>query len=90
VLYRIKPSKPAAVFGAVFGAAIIIFGVTQAATSHHMNGGFMVLWAVLGVAIISFNLWAAFSKNGSTGTVMTRAPESNRTSTSNLTGPTPQ
>ena len=65
-MYRVKPSRPVAVFGAVFGLAIIIFGVV----SMHTNPGFVVLWAVLGLAIISFNLWAAFSKNGSTETIV--------------------
>ncbi len=66
-MYRVKPSKPTAVFGAVFGVVILIVGVVGV---KHANPGLIVLWAVLLVAIVGFNLWTAFSKNGSTETIV--------------------
>jgi hypothetical protein len=76
--YRYKPSKPVAIMGAVFGAAILVFGLVSMVDSGLDGGGtaFLVLWCVAGVAIISLNLWAAFSRNGSLAT-FTRAPEGN-------------
>lgn len=65
-MYRVKPSKPVAVFGAVFGLAIVIVG----AFSSHGNAAGLALFIVAGLAIVSFNLWAAFSKNGSTETII--------------------
>ena len=67
-MYRVKPSKPVAVFGAVFGLAILLVGIFGAKKT---SPGFMVLWAVMLVAIVGFNLWTAFSKNGSTETITT-------------------
>lgn len=67
--YRVRPSKQMAVFGAVFGAAIIVFGVVQMAGSD--AGGFVWLWAAFGVAIVAFNLWSAFGRNGHTQTITT-------------------
>ena len=61
---RIRPSKPMAVFGAVFGAALLIFGIVQLAGKA--NSGFLWLWVIGGVAIIAFNLWSAFAKRGAT------------------------
>jgi hypothetical protein len=58
---RIRPSKPVAIFGAVFGAAILIFGIVQMGSK---GGAFLWLWVAAGVAIIGFNLWAAFAKRG--------------------------
>jgi hypothetical protein len=74
--YRYKPSKPAAIFGAVFGVAILVFGLVNMLDSDLDGGGtaFLVLWCVAGVAIISFNLWAAFSEKGSLAT-FTRVPD---------------
>jgi hypothetical protein len=65
-VYRVKPSKPVAVFGAVFGLAILIVG----AIGVHKNIPFLVLWICAGVFISGFNLWAAFSKNGSTESIV--------------------
>lgn len=63
--YRVRPSKPMAVFGAVAGVAILVFGVVMMATrSHHIPVAFLVLWVAFGVAIVGFNLWSAFAKNG--------------------------
>jgi hypothetical protein len=76
--YRYKPSKPVAVMGAVFGAAILVFGLVSMLNSEAgLDGGgaaFLVLWCVAGVAIIALNLWAAFSRNGSLATFV-RAPD---------------
>ena len=57
---RIRPSKPVAVFGALFGVAILVFGVVQ--MGSRATSGFFWLWLVGGIAIIGFNLWAAFGK----------------------------
>ena len=62
--YRYKPSKPVAVFGAIFGAAILVFGIVSMGNSDGGGGAFLVLWCVAGVAIIGLNLWAAFARNG--------------------------
>ncbi|ONI87610.1 hypothetical protein ALI144C_08445 [Actinosynnema sp. ALI-1.44] len=53
-----------AVFGAVAGVAMLIFGIVQLANKP--TGGFLWLWVAFGVGIIGFNLWAAFSKRGAT------------------------
>ncbi|WP_410589067.1 hypothetical protein [Amycolatopsis sp. lyj-23] len=66
--YNVKPSKPVAVFGALFGVAILIFGLVNG----HKSGGFIWLWLLAGVAVIGFNLWAAFSKKGATEVVSRR------------------
>jgi hypothetical protein len=80
-MYRVKPSKPVAVFGAVFGLAIVIFGVLNV----HDNSGFIILWAVMGLSIVGFNLWAAFSKNGSTETITSSDGSAPRIPGSNVT-----
>ena len=74
--FRYKPSKPMAVFGAVFGAAILVFGLVTMLGGDLDGGGvaFLVLWCVAGVAIICFNLWAAFSEKGSLATFQ-RVPD---------------
>jgi hypothetical protein len=58
--WRMRPSKPQAVFTALVGVAIIVFGVTTV----HGNTAFMILWCAVGVGIIGMNLWAAFSPRG--------------------------
>jgi hypothetical protein len=74
--YRYKPSKPMAIFGAVFGAALLVFGLVQMLGSDLDGGGaaFLILWCTAGIAIIGFNLWAAFSEKGSLAT-FTRVPD---------------
>ncbi|WP_219418384.1 hypothetical protein [Pseudonocardia nigra] len=64
---RIRPSKPAAVVGAIAGVAIVIFGVVQIG----FDTPFVWLWAAIGIAIVAFNLWAAFAKRGATQVVET-------------------
>ncbi|WP_324277716.1 hypothetical protein [Blastococcus brunescens] len=76
--YRYKPSKPLAVFGAVFGAAIGGVRARPHAGRRRSPGrrglAFLVLWCVAGLAIIGFNLWAAFARNGSLAT-FSRVPD---------------
>ncbi|MEU3623570.1 hypothetical protein [Amycolatopsis coloradensis] len=75
--YNVKPSKPVAIFGAVFGVALLLFGIFS---GIGRNNGFLWLWVAAGVGIIGFNLWAAFSKRGATEVVETRedSPDSSR------------
>ncbi|GIG70495.1 hypothetical protein [Phytomonospora endophytica] len=63
---RIRPSKPAAVFGAVAGVALLVFGFVTFGTDA---GAFIWLWGAFGVGIIAFNLWAAFSRKGASEVV---------------------
>ena len=63
--YRVRPSKPMALFGAVGGILILVFGIVMMVTkSNDIPVAFLVLWVVIGVGIVSFNLWSAFGKNG--------------------------
>ncbi|MEU4741989.1 hypothetical protein AB0G02_16210 [Actinosynnema sp. NPDC023658] len=62
---RIRPSKPAAIFGAVVGVAILVFGLLN----FPLDRPFIWLWSAVGVGVIAFNLWAAFSRNGATQVV---------------------
>ena len=59
--WRVRPSKPVAIFGALVGVAMLVFGIT----SIHHSTGFFIIWCVVVVGIIGFNLWAAFSPRGS-------------------------
>lgn len=59
--WNVTPSKPVAVFGALFGVAIVVFGVA----SMRRFTAFTVLWVIAGAAIVLFNLWAAFLPQGS-------------------------
>ena len=74
--YRVKPTKPAAIFTAVVGVAIVIFGIVS--VGNKPNGhGFIWLWAVVGLAIVGFGLWSAFSSRGGSEIISTddnRAP----------------
>ena len=49
--YKEQPSKPMAIFGAVFDAIILIAGLVVVGTSGK-NGWFMWLWPALGIFII--------------------------------------
>lgn len=62
-MYRVRPPKPVAIAGAVIGAGIIVFGVVQMGSK---NIPFLLLWIAIGLFVIGFNLWAAFSKKGAT------------------------
>jgi hypothetical protein len=59
--WRYKPSKPAAIFGALVGVGMLVFAIT----SFHHGSAFLVFWCAVVVGIIGFNLWAAFSPRGS-------------------------
>jgi len=61
--YRVRPSKPVAIFGAVFGVVILVVGIVAMGLGGK-NGWFMWVWLALGIGIIVFNLWSAFGKNG--------------------------
>ena len=67
---RIRPSKPMAVFGPVGGAVILTIGIVGFLSGDgDAPVGFLVVWVLFGLAIIGFNLWSAFGKNGHTYTV---------------------
>jgi hypothetical protein len=70
--YNVKPSKPAAVFGAVGGMAMLVFVLVN---GIGRGNGFVWLWAVLCVGVVGFNLWAAFSKRGATEVVERRTAD---------------
>lgn len=76
--YRYEPSRPAAVFSGVLGAAILVFGVVRMLDGGAARDGggvaFLVLWCLAGVAIVGFHLWAAFARNGSVAT-FSRMPD---------------
>ncbi|UJW32054.1 hypothetical protein L3Q67_44125 [Saccharothrix sp. AJ9571] len=64
--FKVRPSKPAAILGAIFGVAVILFVVLGGIGK---GGPFIWLWVAGGLAIIGFNLWAAFGKRGATEVV---------------------
>ncbi|WP_410581113.1 hypothetical protein [Amycolatopsis sp. lyj-108] len=70
--YRVKPSKPFAVFGALVGVAMLVFVFVNGVGR---NSGFLWLWAAVCVGIVGFNLWAAFSKRGASEVVEKRTTE---------------
>ena len=61
--YRVKPSKPVAVMGAIFGLAVMVVGLVTMINKDGPVWG-MILWVVIAATITGFNLWAAFAKNG--------------------------
>jgi hypothetical protein len=62
---RIRPAKPMAVMSAVAGVVILTIGIVAfVAGDEDLPVGFLALWVALGVAIVGFNLWAAFGKGG--------------------------
>ena len=68
--YRVRPSKPVAIFGALAGVVILVVGFVMMGTSGK-GGWFIWVWLAFGIAIIGFNLWAAFAKRGSIQTITT-------------------
>ena len=67
--YRYKPSKPVAVLGIVFGAAMLVFGISMFGRSDDGGGrAFLIFWCIGVVAITAVNTWAAFSEKGSLAT----------------------
>jgi len=61
--YGIWRSKRLTMASAMFGFALLAFGVTMFARSGRFQW-FMVLWVALGLAIIGLNLWAPFNRKG--------------------------
>jgi hypothetical protein len=54
-----------AVLSAVGGAVILIIGIVAfVAGDEDVPAGFLALWVAFGLAIVGFNLWAAFGKGG--------------------------
>ena len=61
---RIRPSRPVALFGAVFGTAFVIVGlVSMYGGRNHPSGAFVFLWVVVGGGIVLSNLYWALSNN---------------------------
>jgi hypothetical protein len=58
--WRVRPSKPQAVFTSIVAVAIMVFG----AVNVHSNTAFLILWLAVGIGIIAMNLWSAFSPRG--------------------------
>jgi hypothetical protein len=69
---RYKPSKPVAVLGIVVGVGMLVFGITQFRNAEGGGLAFLVFWCAMVVAITTLNTWAAFSKNGSLATLVSR------------------
>lgn len=68
---RYKPSKPAALLSVPFGIGMIVFAVSEFWGSKGMEGNgkwFLAFWVAGVIAIVGFNLWAAFSERGSLAT----------------------
>ena len=64
--FAVRPSKPMAVIGAVVGVGIMVVG------GLNIRGPFVFLWLAFLAAIIVFNLWSAFGRNGATSIVERR------------------
>lgn len=73
-MYRIKPSKPSAVFGAVVGVAMIIFVLVR----FPLSEPFVWLWLAVAVGVVGFSLWAAFAKHGAEKVVVKDGPPPGR------------
>jgi hypothetical protein len=61
--YGIWRSKRLTVASALFGFALLAFGVIMFVRSGRFEW-FMVLWVALGLVIIGLHLWAAFDSTG--------------------------
>lgn len=73
-MMRIRPSKPMAVFGALVGVAMLVVGLTSMSKADDPPVPFMVLWVVVLLGIVGFNLWAAFARGGHTYSITDDRP----------------
>jgi type VI protein secretion system component VasK len=64
---RLARNKPLAVIGAVLGAGVLVYAAIR--MSDRQSLGSVVFFALFGLAVIGFNLWAAFSPRGATHTL---------------------
>ena len=64
--FAVRPSKPMAVIGAVMGVGMMVVG------GLNIRGPFVFLWLAAVAAIIVFNLWSAFGRDGATSIVERR------------------
>ncbi|SEF23514.1 hypothetical protein SAMN05421837_102221 [Amycolatopsis pretoriensis] len=71
-MYRIKPSKPSAVFGAIVGLAMIVVVLVR----FPLREPFVWLWLAVAVGVVGFSLWAAFAKRGAEKVVVEDRPPS--------------
>ncbi len=69
--YRLKPSKQQAVFTAIVGVVILTWAIIDFTRKGKANG-FLAVWGLIMAAIVGFNIWAAFSKNGYTDRISVR------------------
>ncbi|MTD15008.1 hypothetical protein GIS00_13775 [Nakamurella sp. YIM 132087] len=67
--YRVKPSKPMAIFGVFFGIVMIVVALVTAFNSEKGVNWFIWVWVALAAGITIFNLWAAFAKKGAVNTI---------------------
>jgi ABC-type transport system involved in cytochrome c biogenesis permease subunit len=58
--YRLKPTRPGALFATLVSIAILIVGVT----SFRGFSPIEAVWVVVLVGVVAFNLWAAFAPRG--------------------------
>lgn len=69
-MYRIKPSKPSAVFGAIVGVAMIIFVLLR----FPLGEPFVWLWVAVALGVVGFSLWSAFAKRGAEHVIVKDRP----------------
>ncbi len=58
---RVRPSKPASIWGMIVGAALVIFGLTVGISQF---GAFGVVWTLFAVGITVMSAINAFSSRG--------------------------
>ncbi len=69
-----KADEASGSFTAVVGVAIVVFGIVN--VGNKPNGhGFIWLWAAIGLGIVGFGLWSAFSSRGGTQIISTDADQ---------------
>jgi hypothetical protein len=59
--FEMRPSKPYAVFVAIFGLALLIFGVVQVTRQNGFHW-FLVIWVLAGLGMIGFVLVQGFGR----------------------------